>query len=302
MPARIFVVGSSNTDMVVVSERLPGPGETVMGGRFLCAAGGKGANQAVAAARLGGRVHFIGCLGMDAWGDAALANLAREGIDVSGVRRDPTEPSGVALILVDAAGRNLISVAPGANAALRPEHLIHLKRELTADDWLLLQLEVPFDTVEAAIEIASRNGAHILLDPAPMAQPERVCSWLKDIDVCKPNEHECELLTGVAVSDLTSARAAWAAMGVDRPHWLVVTLGEHGAVALGDEEGSFPAPQVSTVDSTAAGDCFSGALAVQLAEGASMRQAIGFACRAAALSTTRPGAQPSLPTRREVEA
>lgn len=301
MPARIFVVGSSNTDMVVVSERLPGPGETVLGGRFLCTPGGKGANQAVAAARLGGRVHFIGCVGRDGWGDAALESLAREGIDVSGARRDPGEPSGVALILVDGAGRNLISVAPGANAALRPEHLTPLEETLTADDWLLLQLEIPFETVEAAIETASRKGARILLDPAPMAQPERVRSWLRNITVCKPNEHECELLTGIKVSDLASARQARAALGRQAPCSLITTLGEQGAVVVGEAEAAVPAPAVRSVDSTAAGDCFSAALAVELAQGSPIEEAMRFACRAAAVSTTRPGAQASLPHRRELE-
>ncbi len=302
MSARIFVVGSSNTDMVVVAERLPGPGETVMGGRLLCTAGGKGANQAVAAARLGGRVHFVGRVGDDAWGREAILNLRRENIDVSAVAHDADHASGVALIMVDGAGRNMISVAPGANAALAPQHLSALEAHLTAGDWLLVQLEVPLETVQAAMEIAARKQARILLDPAPMAAPQRVRAWLPRIDVCKPNEHECRLLTGVPVHDLATARAALAALGAQRPRWLVITLGERGAIVVGEEEAVCPAPTVQAVDSTAAGDCFSGALAVQLAEGSSIRDAMQFAGRAAALSTTRAGAQASLPRRREVEA
>jgi ribokinase len=303
LSGRIYIAGSSNTDMVVRGKRLPDSGETLLGGDFLCTPGGKGANQAVAAARLGGKVSMIARLGMDSWGENALATMKAVGIDTRGVTRDPHTASGVAVIMVDCDGQNMIYVAPGANSLLSPEHLNLLESEITADDCLLLQLEIPLDTVGAAIELAHQKGARVVLDPAPAVDPQDVRSWLPRVHVCKPNQSECRQLTGVEVTDRISAIQAYDALGTDAPAWLLVTLGADGAIAVGNETAiEIPAHELQPVDATAAGDCFSGALAVMLAENRDMRSAMEFANRAAALSTLTAGAQASMPLRQQVDA
>lgn len=297
---RVVVVGSSNTDLVVrTGERLPSPGETVLGGDLLTAAGGKGANQAVAAARLGAEVTLVACLGSDHFGDRALACLANEGIDTDWLVRDAEAPSGTALILVNDSGENLIAVAPGANARLTPEHVSRAAPALRAADVLLLQLEVPLETVVAAARIAADAGATVVLDPAPARQLDD--GLLRHIDLLTPNVSEAERLVGERITEDEDARRVAGVLAARGTAQVVLTRGARGALAH-TAEGVFTVPAVPTevVDTTAAGDCFNGALACALGEGASLREAVEFASRAAALAVSRPGAQPSLPRRCEL--
>ncbi len=299
--ARIVVVGSSNTDMVVAGERLPAAGETVLGGSFLMAAGGKGANQAVAAARLGANVALVARIGADLFGDQAVRGFEREGIDTRFVSRDPEAPSGVALILVDEAGENLISVAPGANARLSVADVEAARAAIEAAAIVLLQLEVPLETVRSAARIARAAGALVILDPAPARELDD--SLLADVSILTPNESEAERLTGIPVGDDASADRAAAALRARGVSTVALTLGARGCYLLsGDHRGRVAAPPAEAVDSTAAGDTFNGALAWQLARGAALAVAVETACRAAALSVTRRGAQPSMPTERQVAA
>ena len=295
---KIVVLGSYNTDMIVQVPRIPRPGETMLGGRFSMAAGGKGANQAVAAARAGGRVQFIGRVGRDMFGDRAVASLGEEGIDASLVAIDPAEPSGTALIFVAESGENAIGVASGANARLLPNEVEHCREALESADILLLQLETPMDAVQAAARMAA--SATIILNPAPAAQlpPD----LLARVSVLTPNESEAEALTGIEIrsdKDLMDAAAALLRCG---PGTVLITLGARGALlARGEVREIVPGFHVKAIDSTAAGDVFNGVLAVALAEGMEMRPAVTFAHAAAALSVTRLGAQPSIPLRIEID-
>ena len=297
---RVVVVGSSNTDLVVrTGERLPGPGETVLGGDLLTAAGGKGANQAVAAARLGAEVTLVACLGRDDFGDRALAGLTAEGIDTDRLVRDPEAPSGTALILVNDAGENLIAVAPGANARLTPQHVSRAAPAIRSADVLLLQLEVPLDTVEAAARIAADAGVMVVLDPAPARPLDD--ELLRRIDLLTPNVSEAERLAGERIIGEEDVKRVAAALAARGPRQVVLTRGARGCfVHTPDSVFSLPATATEAVDTTAAGDCFNGALACALGEGAPLRQAIEFASRAAALAVSRQGAQPSLPRRSEL--
>jgi ribokinase len=298
---KVVVVGSTNTDMTVRVPRIPAPGETVLGQGFQITAGGKGANQAVAAARARGTVVFITALGADDLGDRAIQNLEAEGIDVQLVRRTPGVPSGVALIFVEASGENSIAVASGANNELRPEHVAPLARILEAEDVLLLQLEIPLATVEAATRVAVNRRARVILNPAPAQRlPD---SLLRAVSLLTPNEREVEQLSGLGSSDemsLTRAAAALHARGVRS---LLITLGARGVFVFADGVSKMtPAFSVEAIDSTAAGDVFNGTLAVALVEGRSLDDAVRFASAAAAISVTRPGAQTSAPHRTEIEA
>jgi len=297
---RVLVVGSSNTDMIVRVPRIPRPGETVLGGAFAMAGGGKGANQAVAAARAGGRVTFVGRIGDDIFGQRALAGFETDGIDTRFVLRTSGAASGIALINVDAGGENSISVASGANALLTVADIEKAAEVFAAADILLLQLESPLETVEAAVRKAGEKAVPVILNPAP-ARPldDRV---LRLVSILTPNEHEAEILTGIAVTDGSSARSAAARLRARGAAGVVITLGERGAYASSPEfEGPVPAFKVDPVDTTAAGDVFNGALAVALAEKRPLPEALRFAQAAAAISVTRPGAQPSAPTRAEIE-
>ena len=297
----VLVVGSSNTDMVLRVPRIPKPGETVLGGAFVMAAGGKGANQAVAAARAGANVVFVARVGEDVFGEQALANFRADGIDTRFVLRTVGAPSGVALINVDGRGENSISVASGANAVLSAADIEGAAPAFSSADVVLLQLESPLEAVEAAVRRAGERGVPVILNPAP-ARP-LADDLLRRVAVLTPNEHEAELLAGVPVRDEEGARQAAARLRARGPAAVVVTLGERGAYASSREfEGLVPAFKVVPVDTTAAGDVFIGALAAAVAEGAPLAEALRFASAAAAISVTRPGAQPSAPARAEIEA
>lgn len=299
MRPKVAVVGSSNTDLVAFVERLPEQGETLIGHRFLQTPGGKGANQAVAAARLGAEVTFIARVGSDAFGRAACENFRREGILTDYIVQDSEAPSGVALIFVGARGENMIVVVPGANARLSPADVERAEEALRSAHVLLLQLETPLETVARALEIAAESGVTVLLNPAPACHLPP--SLLSKVDWLTPNETEASALTGIPVMDWDFARRAGEALLEQGVKHVVVTIGERGALWVhpqGYEH--IPGFLVQAVDTTAAGDAFSGALAVALAERQEPKAAIRFANAVAALSVTRPGAQASLPSREEV--
>lgn len=297
----IVVVGSANMDLVVRAPRLPAPGETLLGGGFETCAGGKGANQAVAAARLGASVAMVGCVGDDAFGATLREGLASDCIDTTHVQRMPATPSGIAVITVAADGANTIVVAPGANAQLTPE-LVDAAGELIADAGMLIcQLEVPLDSVRHAIDTAVRHRTPVLLNPAP-AQPLPDDLYAQ-IDVLIVNETEAQVLAGVDVSDAATARRAAQALRNKGACTVIVTLGAGGVwYASPEDEGHLAAPRVDAVDTTAAGDTFAGGFAAARVRGAPLRDAIDFGQRAAALSVMRKGAQTSIPTRAELDA
>lgn len=298
--AEILVVGSSNTDLVVACPHIPRPGETVIGGDLAVLRGGKGANQAVAAARLGSSVTLIACVGTDDFGDAALAGLQSEGIDTSFVVRDTDAPSGVALICVDESGENAIAVAPGANRGLLPNHISAARQAFERATIVLVQLEIPLDTVAETVRTASEAGVPVILNPAP-AQPLDA-DILSGVRLVTPNQTEAAILCDVdpeAAENPDVLARSLPASGCPRA---VLTLGSRGSVIVeGSSARHVPAFPVSPVDTTAAGDAFNGALALALAEGKSLPLAVRFASACAAISVTRPGAQPSMPMRSEVE-
>ena len=297
--SKIIVIGSSNTDMVVRSEWLPRPGESVIGGDFMMVGGGKGANQAVAVARMGHNVLFVAAVGKDIFGDAAIEGYRNFGIDTRHIVRKDI-PSGVALIMVDGAGQNSISVALGANNALTAEDIAPALEGIEPDDIVLLQLEIPMATVDACVEAASAKGAKVILNPAPAAAVSS--NTLAKLYLITPNQTEAQTLTGIEVTDEASAILAAKALcrrGIER---VVITMGGHGAL-LYQKDGSqmIPAHKVDAVDTTAAGDVYNGALCAALAEGMTLADALHFAAKASAISVTRAGAQPSIPTRDEVD-
>lgn len=296
----VLVIGSSNTDLIIKAERIPKPGETILGGEFTRAAGGKGANQAVAAARAGGAVTFIARVGCDANGQQALAGFIADQINVKHVILDSKTSSGVALIFVAKNGENSIAVASGANDKLSPADVRQAKDAFRRARVILLQLETPLKTVAASVALAAAAGVRVVLNPAP-AQP-LPAQLLKRVYLLTPNESEAELLTDVAVvNEAAAARAAGRllARGVQN---VIITMGSRGAFVAGkDVRRMIPGSKVSAVDATGAGDVFNGALVVAMAEGRSLLDAARFASAAAAISVTRFGAQPSAPTRKEIE-
>ncbi|MFO0867905.1 MAG: ribokinase [Pirellulales bacterium] len=303
-PEHVLVLGSINVDLVVRGPRLPAVGETVVGGDFYRAAGGKGANQAVAAARLSrGSVAFVAAVGADDLGRDSLAALQGERLDLAYVRLLADVPTGVALILVDEQGRNLISVASGANSQLRPTVVDELPEDLFRRSRVVLaSLETPLDTVVRFLARGRAAGCLTVLNPAPAVPGLAAASLLPLVDVLTPNEVEAAALSGFPVSDAGSAHAAGERLREQGAASVVVTRGEHGCTWVDSTTArSEPAYPVKSVDTTAAGDAFSGALAVALAEGATLAAAIEFALHAAAISVTRRGAQPSLPRRSELE-
>ena len=292
---KILVVGSSNTDMVVKSRHLPRPGETVLGGDFLMNPGGKGANQAVAAAKLGGDVTFMAKVGEDVFGKEAKAGLEQYGINTSAILVDENNPSGVALIMVNDQGENSISVALGANGHLNPEDILQLVSFISNADIILIQLEIPLLTVEKVVALSAELGKKVILNPAPAQQLS--AALLSSIYLITPNESEATHLTNIEVTDEKSARQAAEVLRRIGVSSVIITLGEKGAYVFSDEvEELIPAPKAHAVDTTAAGDTFNGALAVALSEGKSLKQAVQFANKAAAFSVTRLGAQSSCPT------
>lgn len=297
---QILVVGSSNTDMVIKAAHLPRPGETILGGTFFMNPGGKGANQAVAIARLGGPVTFICKTGSDIFGHQSQQLFEEEGINTSYVFSDSGNPSGVALITVDEKAENCIVVASGANANLLPSDLEKAEEAIERADLVLMQLEVPMETVCFVADIAWQKGKKVILNPAP-AHPLPV-DLLRHLYLITPNETEAEMITGVEITDESSAgEAARALSGMGVQH-VIITLGSKGALIYSNGKAEMvPTLKVEAVDTTAAGDVFNGALTVALSEGRSLKEAARFACKASAISVTRVGAQSSAPYRNEVD-
>ena len=297
---QILVVGSSNTDMVIKAAHLPRPGETILGGTFFMNPGGKEANQAVAIARLGGSVTFICKTGSDIFGHQSQQLFEEEGINTSYVFSDSGNPSGVALITVDEKAENCIVVASGANANLLPSDLEKAEEAIERADLVLMQLEVPMETVCFVADIAWQKGKKVILNPAP-AHP-LPADLLRHLYLITPNETEAEMITGVKITDESSAgEAARALSGMGVQH-VIITLGSKGALIYSNGKAEMvPALKVEAVDTTAAGDVFNGALTVALSEGRSLKEAARFACKASAISVTRVGAQSSAPYRNEVD-
>ncbi len=296
---KIVVVGSCNTDMVIKADRLPIPGETIIGGSFFMNPGGKGANQAVAAARLGGTVSLISKTGNDVFGKQSVVLFNSENVNTDFIFSDSKLPSGVALITVDANGENSIVVASGANANLKPADVDAAYKAVEESDIVLMQLEIPIETVEYVAKKAFEKGKKVILNPAPAQALSN--SLLKHLDIIIPNKNEAEMLSGIKVVDIESAKEAATVIankGVDK---VVITLGSKGALVLDEGEFSFvPSIKVEAIDTTAAGDTFCGAFSVGLAEGKSIIESVEFAVKASAITVTRMGAQASLPYRSEL--
>lgn len=298
MPAIVTVLGSSNTDMIVPVPHIPVMGETVLGSDLIIAAGGKGANQAVSAARLGAQVRFIAAVGDDDFGTKATDGFKAEGIDTSHVKVTPGVPSGVALIFVDGEGHNAIAVASGANAHVSANDVRSASTALEGAGTLLVQLETPLHTVREGLRVARDAGCRTVLNPAPAPDSGLPDALLSLVDVLTPNEGEAQALAGREGEPEELAQALLA-RGVGS---VVITLGDRGAlVATRERREVAPAYEARAVDTTAAGDAFSAGLAVALAEGSDLFEAAGFAGAVASLSVTRRGAQPSMPHRDEVE-
>ncbi len=295
----LVVVGSSNTDLIVRADRLPAPGETVLGSDLVMAAGGKGANQAVAAARLGAWVTFVARLGKDSFGEAALQTFRREGLETRYVTQDAEAPSGVALIVVGPGGQYLIAVAPGANRRLAPADVEAAQPAFAQADGLLLQLETPIETVLVAARLGRAAGLTVILNPAPAPAQPLPTELYSAADLLTPNETEAMLLTGERTPE--AAAAVLLEWGVKT---VIVTLGEAGALVATSPDHIRPVAgfQVQAVDTTAAGDAFNGGLAVALARGKPLDGAVEYAHAVAALSVAKLGAQPSLPTADDVDA
>lgn len=295
MPGHIIVVGSINMDLVVRAKRHPQPGETLLGSDFQTFPGGKGANQAVAAARMGGKVKMIGRVGEDAFGDSLLATLQQNGVDTQHVLRTEETATGVALITLNEAGQNTIVVAPGANAKLTPQDIQAAQAVFEGASVILLQLEIPLETVEAAIDLARYHAVGVVLNPAPAQQLP--ASLLKKVDFLIPNESELGLLTGMQTVSL--AANSLKSIGTRR---LVVTLGSQGVLVMEDDDPVYIEPYtVPVVDTVAAGDAFVGAFSVALTERRSTLDAAKWGNAAGALAVTESGAQPSLPLRARVK-
>jgi ribokinase len=300
MSKNIVVIGSSNTDMIIKLKQIPKPGETVIGGKFSTASGGKGANQAVAAVRAGGKVVFIGKIGKDMFGERIINGFKSYGLKTNNIIKDENEPSGVALIFVDDKGENSIAVASGANAFLSPENINDKADIISKAETLLLQLETPIETVETAVRIAAENKIKVILNPAPARKLSK--ALLKNISIITPNETEAELLTGISIknqSDVENAAIKLKEFGVET---VIITLGSKGSFVLSKTFTSIvPAFPVKAVDTTAAGDVFNGALVVALSEKKELEEAVVFASAAAALAVTKLGAQTSAPSIEEIE-
>lgn len=299
---KIIVIGSANTDMVISAEHFPQPGETIIGFGFMTNHGGKGANQAVAAARLGGDTAFIGKVGNDSFGHSMIDMMRHEGINVSHLMVSPSEPSGVALITTNKAGENTIVLDSGANAHLIPSDIVDAEEMLSQAGIILMQLESPIDTIVQAAAIGKKHGAYVVLNPAPAPATPLPKELLESVDLLIPNETEAAYiseLNAVSEKNAYSAIDSIRRLGVSD---VIITLGNKGVCALLDgKKVNIPAFKVKAVDTTAAGDTFCGALCVALSEGKDMIEAIRFGCKAASVSVTRRGAQMSMPRLSELE-
>ena len=297
---KILVIGSSNTDMTVLADRLPAPGETVLGGDFKMGQGGKGANQAIAAKRLGGNVTFVCKVGRDVFADNSIKAYEQDGLDTSRILRCDT-PSGVALITVDAKAENCIVVAGGANSKVTEADIEGLADEIKGAAVLLMQLEIPVPAVMKAAKIAHEAGVKVVLNPAPAAALP--AELFENVDLIIPNETEISLLSGVQASDEESTVAAVEAMRRKGAKDVIVTLGSKGSLVCeaGKTPVAVPSCKVKAVDTTAAGDTFCGGLCVGLVEGRTLVEAVQFATKASSITVQRMGAQSSIPFRNEVE-
>jgi ribokinase len=301
MKPKIVVIGSANMDMIIRTAHIPKAGETVLGDHFIQSRGGKGANQAVAAARLGAQVAFIARLGRDHFGQDAIESYEKEGINTSHIAWDDEAPTGGALIMIDIEGEDIICVAPGANGRLSTDDILRAEQAIKSADCVLLQLEIPLETVEFAVRLASKYHVRVVLNPAPMTGLSQ--ELLKNVDVLTPNETEAAALSGDSVSHPRDL-----AYAVNRKYGLknvIVTMGNAGAVLsrlFSPSPIEIPSFPVESVDATGAGDAFNGGLAVALARGDWLEEAVRYANAVGALATTRFGAQSSLPTAQEVKA
>ena len=300
MRNKILVVGSSNTDMVIQSAKLPAPGETILGGQFLMNPGGKGANQAVAAAKLGGAVTFIARVGDDLFGENAISGFQKNKIDTRFIAIDKQQASGVALIMVDGVGENCISVALGANAKLSPADIDASAPVMPEVAYLLVQLEIPIATVQHAIQKAVENGIKVVLNPASAQQlPDDLYA---NLSIITPNETEAALLTGLSVDSDDAVKEAAHRLQGKGVETVIITRGSKGSYVLSPQGDFFvEGIKAKALDTTAAGDTFNGALVVGLTEGMSLTEAVAFANKAAAISVTRMGAQSSGPTRQDMD-
>lgn len=298
---KIVVIGSSNTDMVIKSDRLPKPGETILGGNFLMNHGGKGANQAVAAARLGGNVTFVCKIGNDIFGNETIEMFRKEKIDTSYVGITSQEPSGVALINVDKKGENCIVVASGANGTLSVEDIQNAELAIKQASIVIMQLETPMESVAYAAQMAKSNGVTVVLNPAPAPNAPLPDELLAHVDILIPNVTEAEIITGMPITDEESVKEAIHRISAKGIKTVIVTMGSKGALAYENNEFiHVPAFKVEAVDTTAAGDTFCGGLCVALSEGKNLKEAILFASKASSISVTRMGAQVSIPLREEI--
>ena len=295
---KIVVIGSSNTDMTVVADRLPVPGETVLGGKFAMGQGGKGANQAVAAQRLGGDVTFICKLGRDIFGENAIKEYQKDGMDTSKVMYSD-QPSGVALISVDTHAENCIVVASGANGDISVEDIEANRKDIEEASILLLQLEIPVDAVVRAAKIGHEAGVYVVLNPAPACDlPEEIYQYLSLII---PNQTEIALMTGIEANDEEGAAKAVEALQSKGTKDVIVTMGSKGSMVYHEGQATFvPSKKVNAVDTTAAGDTYCGGLCVALSEGKDIIEAAQFATASSALTVQKRGAQDSIPYRKDV--
>lgn len=298
---RIIVIGSASTDYTACVKSLPRPGETVGGAQFLQANGGKGANQAVTAARLGADVTFVVCLGTDAAGERLKAAYAADGVDVSKIKFSSDNPTGTALIFVDAKAENAIAVAPGSNFDLLPADIEALEADIAQAEYVLLQLEIPVPTVMKAVEVARRHSVKVVLNPAPMCElPQEIYGML---DLITPNETEAEAITGIHIETVDDAVKAARVIRSKGVRSVIITLGDKGSLIDVDGATDFvPARKVDAKDTTGAGDVYNGALLTALCEGMSLKEAAYFATCSSSISVTRSGAQSSIPDRKEVDA
>ena len=296
--SKIIVIGSLNMDLVVTSPKIPVLGETVLGSGFMTVPGGKGANQAVAVAKLNGDVAMIGCIGNDTFGKILIKNLSASKVKVDNIKVVDSVSTGIAMVVVKD-GDNFIIVDPGANSELKPDDIIALEQAIQESSMVVIQLEIPLETVETAIELANRHAVKVLLNPAPAKKLSD--ELLSKVDIFTPNESECEIITGLPAKSIEDAKAAALYLNEKGIHNVLITLGGKGVVYNnGDQIIHKTVPEVEVVDTTAAGDSFSGAIAVALTEGMELDAAVDFANIVGTLAVTKKGAQASLPDRNAV--